>query len=76
MRTLVEKLVVDAVQAAVEAGELSLEQLPDPGIERPRDLSHGDWASSVAMRCAKQARMKPRDIADIVYFASAYGADE
>ena len=66
MRTLVENLVTDAVKAAVQAGELPLETMPDPGVERPRDLSHGDWASSVALRCAKQAHMSPRDIAQAI----------
>ena len=32
-------------------------------IERTRDSSHGDFASNVAMRLAKPARMNPREIA-------------
>lgn len=45
-------------------GELPLEDVPEIGVERPRDLSHGDWGIlPVAMRCAKQAHMNPREIA-------------
>ena len=66
MRKQVEELVVKALEEAVNAGELPLETIPDPGLERPRDKSNGDWATTVAMRCAKQARMNPRAIADIV----------
>jgi arginyl-tRNA synthetase len=32
--------------------------------ETPRDASHGDVSSNIAMVLAKRARMKPRDIAD------------
>ena len=66
MRALVEDIISTAVQSAIRSGELPLEDVPEIGVERPRDLSHGDWASSVAMRCAKQAHMNPREIAQIV----------
>jgi arginyl-tRNA synthetase len=35
----------------------------DPVIERPRDPSFGDWATSLAMVLAKQLGRKPRDLA-------------
>ena len=35
----------------------------EPVIERPRDPSFGDWATSLAMVLAKPLRRKPRDIA-------------
>jgi len=33
-------------------------------VEPPRDAAHGDMATNAAMVLAKQARMKPRDIAE------------
>jgi arginyl-tRNA synthetase len=33
-------------------------------LERPRDPSHGDWASNLAMTLAKPLGKKPRDIAE------------
>lgn len=33
------------------------------GIERTRDAAHGDFASNIALAAAKQAGMKPRDLA-------------
>jgi arginyl-tRNA synthetase len=36
----------------------------DPLVERPREPSHGDWATSLAMVLAKPLRSKPRDIAE------------
>ena len=35
-----------------------------PLMERPRDSSHGDWATNLAMVLAKPLRGKPRDIAE------------
>jgi arginyl-tRNA synthetase len=35
----------------------------EPVIERPRDPSFGDWATSLAMVLAKPLRRRPRDIA-------------
>jgi arginyl-tRNA synthetase len=34
-----------------------------PVVERPRDPSHGDWATNVAMALAKPLKKKPADIA-------------
>lgn len=66
MRTLVEDIITSAIKSAIESGELPLDEPPSAQVERPRDLAHGDWASSIAMRCAKQAHMNPRDIAQII----------
>ncbi|MCR5846006.1 MAG: arginine--tRNA ligase [bacterium] len=66
MRAGIEKIIASAIQAAIECGELSLEEMPDPSVERPKDIEHGDWASSVAMKLAKPARMNPRKIAEII----------
>ena len=66
MRKLVEDLVTSALSQAVQSGELALSELPAPSVERPRDLEHGDWATSVALKLAKQAHMNPRQIAEII----------
>lgn len=42
---------------------LSKDQLPDIVIETPKDPSHGDAATNVAMRLAKPLRNNPRSIA-------------
>jgi len=36
----------------------------DPLVERPRDQSHGDWASNLAMVLARPLKAKPREIAE------------
>ncbi|MFI5243742.1 MAG: arginine--tRNA ligase [Gemmatimonadales bacterium] len=35
----------------------------DPLLERPRDPSHGDWATNLAMSLARPLKRKPSDIA-------------
>jgi arginyl-tRNA synthetase len=35
----------------------------EPVLERPRDPSHGDWATNAAMSLAKPLKQKPQDIA-------------
>ena len=66
IRVELERLVTAALQAAVDDGALALEQLPEPALERPKDESNGDWASTVALRSAKLARRAPRDIANAI----------
>jgi arginyl-tRNA synthetase len=36
----------------------------DPLLERPRDSSHGDWATNLAMVLAKPLHARPREIAE------------
>ena len=36
----------------------------DPLVERPRDPSHGDWATNLAMVLARPLKAKPREIAE------------
>jgi len=59
-------LVQDALHAARETGELTLEEIPVPFFERPRDVSHGDWATNVALQSAKAAGMPPRQVAEAI----------
>ena len=66
IRTELEQLVTAALEQAVADGTLALESLPDPALERPKDESNGDWASTVALRSAKLARRAPRDIAQAI----------
>lgn len=64
--------IQQSLQQALEA--LHVEGvLTDPPaaaqVERTRDPAHGDFASNVAMVLAKQARMKPRDLAERIVAA-------
>ena len=66
MREKISKIVEHAISAAVDAGEINLSSIPDTAIERARDISHGDWATTVALRVAKEAGMSPRAIAEVI----------
>ena len=66
LREQVEEVVDAALSAAVADGSLPLEEVPAAALERPRDAANGDWASTVALRAAKAAHMKPRDVAEAV----------
>lgn len=63
------QLAVDvqtAVGAAQSSGELPLFDMPEVLIEKPREATHGDYASPVALRLAKAARMAPLKIAEAI----------
>ena len=56
-----------AIKNCIEAGLLNIDEASvDPGLERPRDESNGDFASTIALRLAKQAKMNPRQIAQLI----------
>jgi arginyl-tRNA synthetase len=46
----------------------------NPVVERPRDPSHGDWATNVAMTLAKPLGKKPAEIAPALIAAMDLGA--
>jgi arginyl-tRNA synthetase len=56
----------DALTRASAAGELTLETVPEVGVETPRDPDHGDYATNLAMVLAKPLRMPPLKIAETI----------
>lgn len=66
IRESLESVLYQALKAAVEAGELPLNEIPQPSLERPREEGHGDWACTIAMRLAKAVHMNPRAIAQAI----------
>ncbi len=64
-KDLTQKVKI-AIETAQEAGELPAFELPPIRIDRPRDPSHGDYASNTAMQLARHARMAPLKIAGII----------
>ncbi|MFB4324931.1 arginine--tRNA ligase [Priestia sp. BR_2] len=60
-------LVAEAVgDAAVAAGLVSREELPAITLEVPKDKSHGDLATNVAMQLTRIAKKNPRQIAEAI----------
>lgn len=67
------RMVQDAAQAAMDAGDLPSVAIPDVVIERPARPEHGDYATNLPMRLARAARANPLDIARMI--ASRVPAD-
>ena len=55
-----------AIIAAQSAGALPAFDVPDVLVERPRDATHGDYATAVALQLARPARMAPLKIAEAI----------
>ena len=69
MKEELERLIAQAVQSLVGS---VLPQPIDPGaisVERTRDATHGDYASSIALKLARAARKPPREIAEAIVAA-------
>ena len=65
MKELIVSILRDAIERARAAGQLTSEML-SIGIEAPRDSTHGDVASNIALTLAKPERKAPRAIAEII----------
>ncbi|MFZ0051634.1 MAG: arginine--tRNA ligase, partial [Desulfobaccales bacterium] len=59
-------LITAAVEAARASGELSFDALPAFEVDAPKQADHGDLATNLALVLAKQARMPPRKVAEIL----------
>lgn len=66
MKENLAELVTDAISQAKKAGEISFSYDVKPFFEHPKDKTHGDWATNVAMVLASQAKLPPRKIADSI----------
>lgn len=64
---MIKRRIADLLTAAIDAAQaqraLPAMSVPDLGIDHPPQRELGDYASSVAMRLARAARMNPREIA-------------
>lgn len=63
------RTVLRAMRAAADAGELRVCVPEDAGavpVERPRAGGCGDYATSVALRVAREARMPPLEVAEVL----------
>src|SRR5215475_6234680 len=56
--------ILDAVRRAVDAGDLAVPVPETAVVERPKSREHGDYATNVALRLAKQAGRPPREVAE------------
>ncbi|MCF6355745.1 MAG: arginine--tRNA ligase [Candidatus Polarisedimenticolaceae bacterium] len=64
MKVQIQHLLSQALEQLAADGTLPAEQITQPVIDRTRDISHGDFASNIAMVLARMARCRPRDLAE------------
>ncbi len=63
VRDQIATWMATGLRAAQEASALPAFDPPPVAVERPRQANHGDYASPVCLRLAREARMSPREIA-------------
>ena len=73
---LIREKIVAALESAQEEGLINYEQIPEFIIEVPREKGHGDFACNAAMILAREAKMAPRQIAQIIVNAIDLGEQE
>jgi arginyl-tRNA synthetase len=59
-------VVVAAIRAAVDAGDLAIAAPDSVVIERPKNRDHGDYATNAALQLAKPAGRPPREVAELI----------
>jgi len=66
MKRTLKRLVLEAARAAHNAGKLPSGEFPEFVVETPKVKSHGDFSTNLAMTMARQQKMAPRKIAEIL----------
>ncbi|WP_422448810.1 arginine--tRNA ligase [Thermoanaerobacterium sp. DL9XJH110] len=61
-----KSLISSALEKAIGEKAIEVKEVPDFYLEVPQDPGHGDFAANVAMMMARQARMSPKKIAEII----------
>lgn len=69
MKEQLESLLAAAVATMQQNGTLSADVQPRIQLDRPRDKSHGDFATNLALMLAKPAKMNPRALAEAIIAA-------
>lgn len=69
MREQIEALLTTAINTLIADGTLPATVTPRIVLDRPRDKSHGDFATNLALMLAKPAGMNPRALAEAIITA-------
>jgi arginyl-tRNA synthetase len=66
LKQTIAELLTKAVKEAQKAGKLPAFTPPEIVIEHPQNPEHGDYSCSLALKLAREARMKPMEIAKAI----------
>ncbi|MAK72113.1 MAG: arginine--tRNA ligase [Idiomarina sp.] len=69
MKEQLEQLLADAIGQIKADGVLPADQTVNIQLDRPRDKSHGDFATNLALMLAKPAKTNPRQLAETIVAA-------
>ncbi|MEX1221642.1 MAG: arginine--tRNA ligase [Idiomarina sp.] len=69
MKTQLEQLLAAAIAELKQNGTLPDDVAPRIQLDRPRDKSHGDFATNLALMLAKPAKANPRALAEAILAA-------
>lgn len=62
----IKDVVLKALNEAKKEGVLNFESIQNVEVEEPKEKQHGDLATNFAMVMAREAKMAPRKIAEII----------
>ncbi len=66
MQTQIANLISTAIANLQTSGNISEDLSADVHVTRSKDKTHGDFACNVALQLAKQAKMPPRELAEML----------
>lgn len=72
MKTILEKLISEALVSLQQEGALPHFSLPEVQLEEPKSAQFGEYTSSIAMRLAKEAKCSPLTLAESICEKLAY----
>lgn len=67
--------IADALERAKHSGDLPLDTLPAVTLEMPKNRTHGDWATNIALVLAPALKKPPRDVANAIVAMLPIGGD-
>ncbi|MGI6226657.1 MAG: arginine--tRNA ligase [Peptococcales bacterium] len=66
LKKQIRNQIITSLESNKAQGKLNYQDIPNFVIEVPREKSHGDFATNIAMLMAKEAKMNPRQIAQMI----------
>ncbi len=66
IKVVLRELLQSALEVTQERLGIRLERLPEIELERPKEQSHGDWSTNIALVLAGKFRMSPVELGHIV----------
>ena len=66
VRAELKSMITEAVSDAREKGLINLTDIPEFYIQQPDQREYGDLSTSLPLMMARDAKMAPRQIADII----------